>query len=489
MKTPIRGLDRDAARDTKRAAPAAAPPKIQRREAVSPTTAVFPSTAVPASQAAIPALSPAERAAQSTANPIPAIVHEVAQQPGKPLDDMTRHRFESRLVRDFSEVRIHTGEQASLAAGAIDAAAFTVGRDVVFGANQYQPGTTSGQHLIAHELTHVAQPKTARTGVSHSGDASEREADRTADTVMQDRVAPVQTAAAAAIQREPKAGADSASMPKVSDRLLEHASPFLAAAAGSTTLDGFDTGKAELKPAHRKELPATAHNIQQLLLQYPLSTVTVIGHADTVGTEARNLDLGQLRATAVMNALTELGVPVQSIVTSSVGEAAPQGVQTKDETPNAKNRRVEVRFEPKSDLPEALRLKPPTMASDPPGHDMVPPPPPIDLKYHPKDDGNDGKARDDYFKEIPPLPKGTESASALDVIGRKLIDPVIDAVAGALSKDVRDKIKGAARDAVKSGIAKMARLAAEGAGVKDPQALDAIEKATESAIQQKGSPQ
>jgi hypothetical protein len=58
---------------------------------------------------------------------------------------------------DLSSVRIHTGYKAAESSNAINARAYTVGSDVVFGAHQYSPSTFSGRHLLAHELTHVVQ--------------------------------------------------------------------------------------------------------------------------------------------------------------------------------------------------------------------------------------------------------------------------------------------------------------------------------------------
>lgn len=58
---------------------------------------------------------------------------------------------------DFSRVRVHAGERAAAAARSLDARAFTVGRDIVFGAGEYAPHTPAGRRLLAHELTHVVQ--------------------------------------------------------------------------------------------------------------------------------------------------------------------------------------------------------------------------------------------------------------------------------------------------------------------------------------------
>jgi hypothetical protein len=76
---------------------------------------------------------------------------------GQRLDNATRSFFEPRFGRDFSSVRVHSDHGANESAAAIHARAFTLGRDVVFGAGQWSPGTTAGQTLLAHELAHVAQ--------------------------------------------------------------------------------------------------------------------------------------------------------------------------------------------------------------------------------------------------------------------------------------------------------------------------------------------
>lgn len=88
---------------------------------------------------------------------VPPIVNSVLQSSGQPLDSATRAFFEPRFGHDFRHVRVHTDVKAAESAQAINALAYTVGRDVVFGAGQYRPGTQAGKHLLAHELTHVVQ--------------------------------------------------------------------------------------------------------------------------------------------------------------------------------------------------------------------------------------------------------------------------------------------------------------------------------------------
>jgi hypothetical protein len=65
--------------------------------------------------------------------------------------------MELRFGFDFSQVRVHTDAQAAESARAVNALAYTVGSDIVFGAGQYAPGTAAGKRLLAHELTHVVQ--------------------------------------------------------------------------------------------------------------------------------------------------------------------------------------------------------------------------------------------------------------------------------------------------------------------------------------------
>lgn len=87
----------------------------------------------------------------------PQIVNDVLASDGQPLDDATRAFMEPRFGHDFGAVRVHTDSQAAESAEAVSARAYTVGSDVVFGEGEYAPGSSEGQRLIAHELTHVVQ--------------------------------------------------------------------------------------------------------------------------------------------------------------------------------------------------------------------------------------------------------------------------------------------------------------------------------------------
>ena len=80
---------------------------------------------------------------------------------GQPLAESERAYFEPRFGADFSQVRLHTDSQAAESARAVNARAFTVGQDVVFGAGQYAQGASEGRRLMAHELTHVHQQQSS----------------------------------------------------------------------------------------------------------------------------------------------------------------------------------------------------------------------------------------------------------------------------------------------------------------------------------------
>jgi hypothetical protein len=87
----------------------------------------------------------------------PEVVHEVLHSSGQPLPPQPRRFMESRFGYDFAGVRVHTDDRAAKSAESVRARAYTVSKDIVFGAGQYAPGTSTGQRLLAHELAHVVQ--------------------------------------------------------------------------------------------------------------------------------------------------------------------------------------------------------------------------------------------------------------------------------------------------------------------------------------------
>jgi Domain of unknown function (DUF4157) len=96
-----------------------------------------------------------------------ASVDSVLAEPGTPLQPALRHDMEQRFARDFSQVRVHSDAAAAQSARDVDANAYTVGSNIVFGTPRFAPQTSEGRRLIAHELTHVVQQ--SRGGIAVGG--------------------------------------------------------------------------------------------------------------------------------------------------------------------------------------------------------------------------------------------------------------------------------------------------------------------------------
>jgi hypothetical protein len=102
-------------------------------------------------------------------------------QTGLPLDGSVRQTMEDRFGHNFGDVRIHADDQAAASANDLNAAAYSTGKHIVFGAGRYAPETPQGQRLIAHELAHVVQRDNAHShppiNGSRCGDVRALEAD------------------------------------------------------------------------------------------------------------------------------------------------------------------------------------------------------------------------------------------------------------------------------------------------------------------------
>lgn len=112
-------------------------------------------------------LKPKRNALTDTANKTGnAMNHQL--DAGRKLSASQRSFFESRMGYGFGNVRIHTDEQAARSAEAINARAYTMGHDIVFNTGEYRPGIREGERLLAHELVHVAQQRSATTVFSEN---------------------------------------------------------------------------------------------------------------------------------------------------------------------------------------------------------------------------------------------------------------------------------------------------------------------------------
>lgn len=85
----------------------------------------------------------------------PALAPALRQ--GQPMSRSDRQFFEPHFGADFSQVRIHTHDDANRSAGDLGARAYTYGSHIVFNSGEYQSGSRGTRHLLAHELTHVMQ--------------------------------------------------------------------------------------------------------------------------------------------------------------------------------------------------------------------------------------------------------------------------------------------------------------------------------------------
>jgi hypothetical protein len=112
-----------------------------------------------------------------------------ARSGGQPLDATVQTQMSENMGHDFSGVRVHTGSESDTLNKQLGAKAFTTGNDVFFREGEYNPHSSSGQELIAHELTHVAQqgsgavPSGGKMAVNEPGDRFEVEADSVAKSV------------------------------------------------------------------------------------------------------------------------------------------------------------------------------------------------------------------------------------------------------------------------------------------------------------------
>ena len=146
----------------------------------------------------------------SKVSPVP---DELSRSSGRPLEPKTRAFVESRFRHDFGNVRVHTNSRAAASARSLNAQAYTVGRDIIFGAGQFVPGRRQSDELLAHELTHVVQQSQATGRNSWLAVASqdgllEQEARETSKHVLNGRTAGRLSPAPLQIARQPATAPD-----------------------------------------------------------------------------------------------------------------------------------------------------------------------------------------------------------------------------------------------------------------------------------------
>lgn len=142
-----------------------------------------------------------QRAARTPSSPVGEDLAQriqIASGRGHSLDTAVQRQLEQGLGADLSDVRVHTDGEADALARAVDAVAFTSGRDIFFRQGAYNPASPEGQWLLAHEAAHVVQqaagpvagtPAPGGVVISHPSDSFEEAANRMADAVTSGRSA------------------------------------------------------------------------------------------------------------------------------------------------------------------------------------------------------------------------------------------------------------------------------------------------------------
>lgn len=115
---------------------------------------------------------------------------EKARGGGQALDKQAASSFGEKLGADFSGVRVHTDTQADTLSRSLHATAFTTNNDIFFSQGVYNPSSSSGQRLLAHELTHVVQQGGGKTNkvqtklkIGTANDRYEQEASQAAKAI------------------------------------------------------------------------------------------------------------------------------------------------------------------------------------------------------------------------------------------------------------------------------------------------------------------
>lgn len=175
---------------------------------------------------------------------VPGSVQSVLSSSGRPLEPGTRTDMEARFGHDFSQVRVHDGLTAAQSAREVNARAYTVGQDVVFGGEGYQPQTSSGRSLLAHELAHTIQQR----GLQRS--SSSLSLDQGAE--YQRLESEAESAAAQALRGEPVNVSRPASQPTLS-RAGTPAGQVVPATSKKTKFKKSDFGSHSIKPVEAFE--------------------------------------------------------------------------------------------------------------------------------------------------------------------------------------------------------------------------------------------
>jgi hypothetical protein len=201
----------------------------------------------------------------------PAIIGETLRSGGgRPLDASARAYFEPRFGQDFSRVRVHTDEQAGASARSVNALAYTVGPDIVFGAGRYAPEAPEGRRLLAHELTHVVQQSAAQASARGAGaaEAVSRAPEvgtgaRRSNGLAGTHLAPLGASRAGRVQRDVEEDTQGKSKPTKAEQILDRLLAFRASRKEGAGLD--ESQLQALRDLFETVLKADAQGIYERL--------------------------------------------------------------------------------------------------------------------------------------------------------------------------------------------------------------------------------
>lgn len=220
----------------------------------------------------------------------------VIQGGGQPLSRSVRDFFEPRFGYDFGRVRVHTGAREAAAARAVNALAYTIGHDVVFGAGQYAPATHAGRQLLAHELAHVVQQSGRHATPARRRRVNRPHGDGGRKTGVRPRPTPVSPVARQipALSVEPM-------LQRTCGAALGAPVPDCKPMTGDPTniseIFEFDFNCDTLKPTAAARVPSFISGLA------PGTTLKVHGYASTDGPAAFNMNLSCHRANQMASVL------------------------------------------------------------------------------------------------------------------------------------------------------------------------------------------
>jgi outer membrane protein OmpA-like peptidoglycan-associated protein len=416
---------------------------------------------------------------QQTMHEVPPIVQEVLSSSGQPLDTNTQAFMESRFGHDFSQVRVHTDQRAVESAQEVNALAYTVGKDIVFGEGQHAPRKSEGKSLLAHELTHVVQQESASIPdaaveafpVSTASDTSEQAAHNVANTMTLDHHASHLTLNGSlstkltrpSIQRQEEGPPATPGLQLQQPSLIKEEReegpatisglqlqpPTLAKGQSieAYTIDSFKLGKTDLTPQHKFVLTMIAERIVAQLAIRSDVYISIVGHTDTTGSDEVNEMVGQGRADQVKAFLATKKVPEHIMLASNKGPSELV-VKTGKNVPEKCNRRVEIFIK---ELPKSPPSPPPSeLAKLLP---KLPSLPPLET-----DAERVQRQLKEHVEELKakkqPQKQGASMKDVLNQAIDKLLDPVMEGL--KIPREYRSKIRDAVHDGVEKGIESLA---------------------------------